>query len=148
MRRYAGSGYLSESPEIISSHLGGPRSHLGPSRRVPKSSRVISEGPEIISGHLGEPRNHLGPSRRVSKSSRAISEGPEVISGHLGQPRSHLGQSRRDDILAFTTCQSLADDFLAHCNKRFKMTCDGEADEDDDAFYLFLPLVPIREIHS
>jgi hypothetical protein len=31
------------------------------------------------------------------------------------------------DILAFTHCQSLADDFLAHCNKRFKMTCDGEA---------------------
>ena len=32
-----------------------------------------------------------------------------------------------DDILAFTNCQSLADDFLAHCNKRFTMTCDGEA---------------------
>jgi hypothetical protein len=32
-----------------------------------------------------------------------------------------------DDILAFTNCESLADDFLAHCNKRFKMTCDGEA---------------------
>ena len=26
-----------------------------------------------------------------------------------------------DDILAFTNCQSLADDFLAHCNKRFTM---------------------------
>jgi hypothetical protein len=32
-----------------------------------------------------------------------------------------------DDILVFTNCQSLADDFLAHCNKRFTMTCDGEA---------------------
>ena len=32
-----------------------------------------------------------------------------------------------DDILAFTNCSSLADDFLAHCTKRFKMTCDGEA---------------------
>jgi hypothetical protein len=32
-----------------------------------------------------------------------------------------------DDILAFTYCQSLADDFLAHCKKRFTMTCDGEA---------------------
>jgi hypothetical protein len=32
-----------------------------------------------------------------------------------------------DDILAFTNCQSLADDFLAHCNKRFTITCDGEA---------------------
>jgi hypothetical protein len=32
-----------------------------------------------------------------------------------------------DDILAFTKCQSLAGDFLAHCNKRFTMTCDGEA---------------------
>jgi hypothetical protein len=32
-----------------------------------------------------------------------------------------------DDILAFTNCQSLDDDFLAHCNKRFTMTCDGEA---------------------
>jgi hypothetical protein len=32
-----------------------------------------------------------------------------------------------DDILAFTDCSSLADDFLAHCTKQFKMTCDGEA---------------------
>ena len=32
-----------------------------------------------------------------------------------------------DDILAFTNCQSLADDFLAYCNNRFTMTCDGEA---------------------
>ena len=32
-----------------------------------------------------------------------------------------------DDILDFTNCQSLADDFFAHCNKRFTMTCDGEA---------------------
>jgi hypothetical protein len=31
------------------------------------------------------------------------------------------------NILAFTNCQSLIDDFLAHCNKRFKMTCDCEA---------------------
>jgi len=70
--------------EIISGHLGGPRSHLGPYRKS---------------------RNHLGPSRSTSKSSRAISEHLEfsrviseslvVISGHLGAPleiiSGHLG---------------------------------------------------------
>ena len=41
------SGHLGES-EIISD-LGGPRNHLGPSRRTSKSSRAISEHLEIIS---------------------------------------------------------------------------------------------------
>jgi hypothetical protein len=31
-----------------SGHLGGPRNHLGPSRRAPKSSRAISEGTASI----------------------------------------------------------------------------------------------------
>ena len=32
-----------------------------------------------------------------------------------------------DDILTFTNCQSLAYDFLAHCNKRFTMKCESES---------------------
>jgi len=66
---------ISEGPEIISGHLGGPRNHLGPSRRTLKSFRAIFklEHLEIISGHLGAPRNHLGPSRSVSKLSGTAS---------------------------------------------------------------------------
>jgi hypothetical protein len=46
------SRVISESPEIISGHLGEPRNRLGSSRRASKSSRIISESLEIISDHL------------------------------------------------------------------------------------------------
>ena len=88
---------ISESLKIISGHLGGPRNHLKPSRRISKSSRAISGGP----------RNHLGPSRRTSKSSRAIWESPGIISGHLGGPRNHLGPSRRPSKSSRAISESL-----------------------------------------